>query len=111
ANDFRVIPTYIYAYQDRFKALPCDDVAAAAHLPGPPTATNATTGGTPGNGVIEGKWNSTTATDESYLFWQHVRMANLAAGPTDTADATYIPVNAVGGKLGISSATPALIEI
>src|SRR6266567_1473852 len=26
ANDFRVIPTYIYAYQDKFKALPGDDV-------------------------------------------------------------------------------------
>jgi prepilin-type N-terminal cleavage/methylation domain-containing protein len=111
ANDFRVIPTYIYAYQDRFKSLPGDDNAAASHLAGPPAATNATTPGTLGNGVIEGKWNTPTATDESYLFWQHVRMANLAAGPTDTADATYIPLNAVGGKLGVSSATPALIQI
>ena len=25
ANDFRVIPTYIYAFQDKFKALPGDD--------------------------------------------------------------------------------------
>src|ERR1700674_4745393 len=32
ANDFRVIPTYIYAYQDKFKALPGDDVAVVAHL-------------------------------------------------------------------------------
>ena len=111
ANDFRVIPTYIYAYQDRFKALPGDDAAAATHLAGPPAAANATTPGTVGNGVIEGKWNSATATDESYLFWQHVRMANLAAGPTDTADPTYIPLNAVGGKLGVSGATPALIQI
>src|SRR5690242_11375379 len=71
ANDFRVIPTYIYAYQDRFKALPGDDAAASTHLAGPPAATNATTGGTPGNGVIEGVWNSAVATDESYLFWQH----------------------------------------
>jgi prepilin-type N-terminal cleavage/methylation domain-containing protein len=111
ANDFRVIPTYIYAYQDRFKALPGDDSAADTHLPGTPAATKATTGGTIGNGVIEGRWNTATQTDESYLFWQHVRMANLAAGPTDPADATYVPVNAVGGKLGISSATPALLQI
>src|ERR1700693_4677860 len=79
ANDFRVIPTYIYAYQDKFKALPGDDKVADQHITG---ATVATTGGTPGNGVIDGHWNSTTATDESFLFWQHVRMANLAAGPT-----------------------------
>src|SRR5260370_40625 len=63
ANDFRVIPTYIYAYQDKFKALPGDDKVAANHVNG---ATNATTPGTPGNGVIEGIWNTPTKTDESY---------------------------------------------
>ena len=67
------------------------------------------------NGVINGNWNSNTNTDESFLFWQHVRLANLAAGPTDTADATYIPRNAVGGVIGISSAiatpAPGLVQI
>jgi len=101
ANDFRTIPTYIYGYQDKFKALPGDDAAATAHVNG---AANATTpAGTIGNGLINGAWNSTTASDESYLFWQHVRLANLAAGPTDPADPTYIPLNAVGGKIGITS--------
>jgi len=100
ANDFRVIPTYIYAFQDKYKALPGDDAAVVAHVSG---ATAATTPGTVGNGVIEGHWNSTTTTDESFLFWQHVRLANLAAGPTSVADATYRPTNAVGGNLGIAS--------
>jgi prepilin-type N-terminal cleavage/methylation domain-containing protein len=109
ANDFRVIPTYIYAYQDKFKALPGDDPAAATHVTG---ATNATTpAGSQGNGVINGNWNSTTNTDESFLFWQHVRLSNLAAGPTDVADPTYIPTNAVGGKLGISSAATGQFQI
>ncbi len=108
ANDFRTIPTYIYGFQDKFKALPGDDSAASTHVNG---ATNATTGGTVGNGVIEGNWNSATATDESYLFWQHVRLANLAAGPTNTADPDYIPKNATGGKLGLSSATAAQMQI
>ncbi len=112
ANDFRVIPTYIYAYQDRFKALPGDDPAASTHLAGPPAADNAATpAGKQGNGVIEGAWNSTLNTDESFLFWQHVRMANLAPGPTDKADPTYTPKNAVTGNLGVSSATPALLQI
>lgn len=102
ANDFRVIPTYIYAYQDKFKALPGDDASADTHVTG---ATKATTPGTVGNGVIEGKWNSTTGTDESALFWQHVRLSNLAAGPTAVADADYYPKNAVGGRIGITSAT------
>jgi len=109
ANDFRVIPTYIYAYQDKFKALPGDDAQVTAHITGSTLAT--TPAASQGNGVINGTWNSTTNTDESFLFWQHVRLANLAAGPTDPADPTYIPTNAVGGKLGISSSTAAQLQI
>jgi len=109
ANDFRVIPTYIYAYQDKFKSLPGDDSAAASHVTG---ATNATTpAGAQGNGVINGNWNSATASDESYLFWQHVRLANLASGPTMPGDAQYIPKNALGGDIGVSSATSAQLQI
>ena len=66
ANDFRTIPTYIYAYQDKFKSLPGDDNNIVGHLGG--TATQATTGGTIGNGVIEGNWWSATTTDEWRLF-------------------------------------------
>lgn len=105
ANDFKNIPVFIYGYQDKFKALPGDDAAVVAHVAG----TLATTGATPGNGVIDGNWNSTTTTHETYLFWQHVRLAGLAPGPTDTADAAYLPTNAAGGTIGIQSgtATPA----
>ena len=107
ANDFRVIPTYIYAYQDKFRALPGDDAQADTHVTG---ATVSSTGPV-GNGVINGLWNSTTVTDESFLFWQHVRLANLASGPTVVTDPGYIPTNAVGGKIGISSATAAQTQI
>ena len=110
ANDFRVIPTYIYAYQDKYRALPGDDATVASHVTG---ATQASTpAGAQGNGVINGNWNSTTQTDESYLFWQHVRLANLAAGGTDPTDTVnYPPRNAVGGLLGISSATATTTQI
>jgi prepilin-type N-terminal cleavage/methylation domain-containing protein len=111
ANDFRVIPTYIYAFQDKFRALPGDDAQVAVHLPaGPPAPAQ---GATPpaGNGVIDGNWNTTGAGDESFLFWQHVRLANLAAGPTVLTDPEYIPKNAVGGIIGISSTTTAQIHI
>ena len=106
ANDFRVIPTYIYAYQDKFKALPGDDPAADTHLP---TGVAADKGN--GNGVIDGAWNTTTNTDESFRFWREVRLANLAAGPTDVADPEYVPKNAVAGILGVSSTTAAQIHI
>lgn len=103
AQDFRNIPVFIYGYQDKFKSLPGDDRNASTHVTG---GTNATTAGTVGNGIIEGAWNSNVATTESYLFWQHVRLAGLAVGPTSTADTNYIPLNADGGIIGVSSASP-----
>ena len=103
ATDFRNIPLFIYGYQDKFKALPGDDAGVVAHTT---TGTLATTpAGTQGNGVINGAWNTTTQTDESYLFWQHVRIAGLAAGPTVAGAADYIPRNADGNIIGITSGT------
>ena len=99
ATDFKNVQVYIYGYQDKFKALPGDDGQVTTHLTG---ATLATTGGTVSNGVIDGKWDSTTNTDESVLFWQHVRLANLASGPT-TVDANFYPKNADGGRFGVQS--------
>lgn len=105
ANDFRNIPLFIYGYQDRFRALPGDDPAAATHVAGATTATTPT--GTQGNGVINGSWDSVTNTDESFLFWQHVRLANFASGPTNVADADYRPRNADGGFIGIEAGSAA----
>ena len=104
ANDFKNIPVFIYGYQDKFKALPGDDASVVAHLGA--TATPATVG-TLGNGIIEGIWKPAVAGDESAVFWQHVRLAGLAPGTTTvdiTAGNTYIPKNAVGGDIGITSA-------
>jgi len=99
ANDFKNIPVFIYGYQDKFKALPGDDKKADTNV----GAAAADVGN--GNGVIGGNWDSVTTTDESYMFWQHVRLAGLAPGPTALADSDYIPTNAAGGKIGIQSGT------
>lgn len=113
ANDFRTIPTFIYAFQDKFKALPGDDSQVTTHVTGSTLAT--TPAASQGNGVINGLWNTTTATDETALFWQHVRLANLASGPTTITDMTdadpYVPKNANGGRIGISSAQDNQIQI
>ena len=100
ASDFKNTQIYIYGYQDKYRALPGDDKVASTHITG---ATNATTPGTTGNGVIEGAYNSTTATDESALFWQHVRLAGFAPGSTSVTDPNYYPTNADGGRIGVSS--------
>lgn len=121
AGDFKSIPLYVYGYQDKFKALPGDDAAVATtHLGAAVNGVVVVKATTPvlanvGNGVINGAWNSTTETDESVLFWQHVRLAGLAAGTTAApgnaaAVQTFVPQNADGGHIGITSGvnTPVL---
>ncbi len=102
AQDFKTVPLYIYGYQDKYKRLPGDDNGAVARF-----APAATTNGN-GLGSIDGVFNSVTVADESLRFWQHVRLANLAAGSTDFTDLTSaaLPTNADGGRIGIQMTTP-----
>ncbi|MHB1332415.1 MAG: prepilin-type N-terminal cleavage/methylation domain-containing protein [Sulfuriferula sp.] len=96
ATDFRNVPVFIYGYQDKFKALPGDDLHADLHVGSPP-ADNGN-----GNGIIDGNYDALSG--ESFNFWEHVRLAGLAPGPTSTAALDYAPVNAVGGRIGITNA-------
>ena len=104
AQDFRNLPTMLYGYQDKFKALPGDDAQVVAHLVAAALAT--TPAGKIGDGVINGAWDTTTNTDETCLFWQHLRLANLAPGSVIvdcSANSDYWPKNANGGQVGIQS--------
>jgi prepilin-type N-terminal cleavage/methylation domain-containing protein len=107
-GDFKTVPLFIYGYQDKFKSLPGDDPAGAIHLGA--LATLVPTKATLGNGRIEGNFNSVSNTDESLAFWQQVRLANLASGPTDFSTSDLItagvPRNADGGRIGIQSTAP-----
>lgn len=106
-RDFRSAAVHIDAYQDRFRALPGDDPRVVANVGGTPASTPAPPAQR-GNGRIEGAWNSRTVSDESYLFWEHLRRANLAGGSTDiNAVDAYVPRNADGGRIGVSSGAPA----
>ena len=102
ATDFKNVPIYIYGYQDKYKALPGDDPLAVTHVSGV-LATTPT--GMQGNGIINGAWDSSTTTDESYLFWQHIRLAGFGPGSTTPGAADYIPRNAVGGIIGVTNST------
>ena len=104
-TDFRNIPVFIYGYQDKFRTLPGDDPRADTNVNG-----KIATVGTQGNGVIEGAWNSETDTHESYLFWQHVRLAGLAPGVTAPGADGYLPTNASGGTIGIQSGTTVVAD-
>jgi len=94
-NDFNGITAAIYNYQDRYRALPGDDKGAKTRF-----ALSAAGPTTQGNGKIEGNFDSTTETDESRLFWLHMRNAGLVAG--NTTD-TQQPTNAFNGLTGVST--------
>ncbi len=110
ANDFRTIPLFIYGYQDKFKRLPGDDPDVAGRFGSNGTKATGPTGFTLGNGLIEGTWKSTDVKDENVLFWQHVRLAGLAAGSTDFSTTTLasLPSNAEGGQVGLQMTPPIL---
>ena len=101
ANDLNGISTAVYAYQDRFKALPGDDLSAGG-------ATGRWTTSFSGNGntTIEGAFNADAAalvfaagTAETLKFWQHLRLAGFVGGDPNTGQ----PINAVGGITGVQS--------
>jgi hypothetical protein len=92
ANDMRAIQTAVFAFQDKYKALPGDYLA---------TTASSTFGGSTytigdGNGII----SSTEAPDA----WDQLRKANLITGSGTTA-----PANAVGGALAISGTAAAFV--
>lgn len=91
-NDFQGVTAAIYSYQDRYRALPGDDKGAARFAAGLKVGD--------GNGKIKGTFDSGTDTDESRLFWLHLRNAGLVAGKVDD---TSQPTHAFQGITGAST--------
>ena len=87
--DFSGVSAAYHGYQDRYRAIPGDDKSASRW-------TGATAGD--GNGIIVGKWNSTTATDESLHYWDHLRRAGFVSGSGDQQ-----PFNALTGQIGVQT--------
>jgi prepilin-type N-terminal cleavage/methylation domain-containing protein len=87
--DFSGVSAAYYGYQDRYRAIPGDDSGA--------TRWAGSTAGN-GNGTVAGKYNSTTANDESRLWWDHLRRAGFVAGTGQQQ-----PFNAVVGMLGVET--------
>ena len=125
ATDFRNIPVFIYGYQDKFRKLPGDmsavdlgtSMVGVCGLLGV-NCRAAGTVGTAGNGVIEGNWYDVggntvvpgAAVDsEAARFWQHIRAAGYASGPTDWGNANYRPQNADGGTIGFETGINMLV--
>ena len=93
--DFSGISAAYHGYQDRYRAIPGDDPNAATRWSG---AAISATAGEPGNGRVQGTWNSGAATDESRLWWDHLRRAGFVSG-----SGTQQPFNAVTGMIGVQT--------
>jgi prepilin-type N-terminal cleavage/methylation domain-containing protein len=93
-SDFSGISAAYHGYQDRYRALPGDDVNAATRWAG------ATAGG--GNGVVAGTYNNAgaacTAAVESCGWWDHLRRSGFVAGA-----GVLQPLNALSGIVGVQT--------
>jgi len=92
-NQFNGTTAAYYTYLDRYRALAGDHRTATTYFSG---VTNGD-----GNRRINEAFDSTAAdTDESRLFWLHLRSAGLVTGaPNDPNQ----PSNPFGGIVGVSS--------
>ena len=108
--DFSGISAAYHGYVDRYKKIPGDDPCAGGTVTvgNCGTTTGRWTGATAGNGngIVGGTYNSTTASDESRQWWDHLRRAGFVSGVGDQQ-----PFNALSGMIGVQTgdgaATPA----
>jgi prepilin-type N-terminal cleavage/methylation domain-containing protein len=112
-NDLNGITAAYFSYQDRYKAIPGDDLAAPARWN---AAASFGAGGVAagnGNGSLQGIYTAPpTATapsvgaagDEALIFWWQLRAAGFVPGPTLGQGAWSQPNNAVGGIVGVQNA-------
>ena len=95
--DFSGISAAYYGYQDRYRAIPGDDVNAATRWTTPTAATSGN-----GNGIVAGTYNNAaavcTAAVEACSWWDHLRRAGFVAGSGVTQ-----PTNAFAGQIGVQT--------
>lgn len=90
-NDFNGVTTAVYAYQDRYKALPGDDAGALARW-------NITGTGPFGAGTL-------LTAEKTGLFWRELRLAGFIAGDTSNTAGILPPTNAAGGTVTVQWVT------
>ena len=105
-SDFNGVTVAVTSYQDRYRAIPGDDLNASTRW-----TVQAPSSGN-GNGAIAGLYNAPPGASapasaaESNLFWQHLRIAGFVPGLTTGAGSGTQPTNAAGGMIGVESGVP-----
>ncbi len=107
-NDFNGLTAAMNSYQDRYRALPGDDINAAGRWAG---AFGGDGNGQFNTGLTAEVYNNVPATapaagtPEVNKFWWHLRLAGFVPGPTDPAAIGSVtpPTNATGGIMGVQT--------
>jgi len=98
--DFSGISAAYYGYQDRYRAIPGDDINASGRWAASGTLPAATSGD--GNGVVAGTYNNggavCAAAVEACSWWDHLRRAGFVAG-----SGVLQPTNAFAGQIGVQT--------
>ena len=97
--DFSGVSAAYNSYADRYGGLPGDDPVADVRWPG--------AGKGNGDGFLGGAYNSTTNTDESRLWWDHLRRAGFVPG-SGLVQPNNIFVGMIGVQNGAANGQPAL---
>jgi len=107
-NDVHGISAAYLSYLDRYRAIPGDDKLAGG-VSGRWTASVSGNG----DGSIAGLYQAQpagatpVASEESNLFWWHLRLAGFLPGPTAGAGMGAQPNNALGRMIGVQTGTGA----
>lgn len=91
-NDFNNITAAVYTYQDRYKALPGDDLNAAARWPTAIGGAGAATAGD-GDSIITAALTDVFngGVNEAGFAWQHLRASGLVTGNMATVSTSETP--------------------
>ena len=104
-NDFNGITAAMNSYQDRYRAVPGDDINAASRWAG--AIAGSGDGQFKAQGATEVYNNipaaaPTATTPEVNLFWWHLRLSGFVAGPTGVVVGSIVPpTNALAGIMGV----------
>ena len=99
-NDFNGVTAAVNTYQDRYRALPGDDLTAATRWAGAVSGN--------GNGTLAGVYNAAPTNPllpaaESNLFWWHLRLGGFVPGAVSGIGAGLQPPNATNGIIGVQA--------
>lgn len=101
-NAIQAYQAQFQTYQQNFGALPGDDPAALVRFPN--VSTQQGNGNGNGNGILDGDFDSISATSETRLAWAHLRAAGLVKNQVTSSSSIAIqPPNPFGGIFGFQN--------